>query len=114
MAAWARFAPISGYGTMSFLLVGARGELQVTPPAATGFHASVFAGGGAGQVQIQPPGNGSNAPYIISGLGNITVGGYAGYRIVRNFGIVAEVDFLFQVPTFLFDIDITANLAVTF
>ncbi len=114
IAAWARFAPLSGQGTMSFLTIGARGELQVTPPAETGFHASVFAGGGAGQVQIQPPGNGQNAPFIISGLGNITVGGYAGYRIMRNFGFVGEIDFLFQVPTFLFDIDITLNLAVTF
>jgi hypothetical protein len=113
-AVWARFSPIAGRGTMSFLTLGGRLELQVTPPVENGFHASVFAGGGGGQVQVQPPGNGENAPYVVSGLGNISLGGYAGYRIMKNFGIVGQVDLMFMVPSFLFNLDLTVNAAVTF
>lgn len=113
-AAWARFSPLSGDGAASFVTAGARLEVQLTPPVESGFHASLFAGGGGGQVQIQPPGNGDDAPYIMSGFGNVTIGGYLGYRIVRNFGFVAELDAMFMVPTFLFDLDVTVNAAVTF
>lgn len=113
-AVWARFNPMPGEGDFAFATIGARLELQVTEPVESGFHASVFAGGGGGRVQIQPPGNGDDAPYLISGYGNISLGGYAGYRFMRNFGVVAEVDLMFMVPSFLFNLDITVNAAVTF
>jgi len=113
-AVWVRFAPDHGEGNLAFIHLGGRLELQLTEPTEAGVHASMFAGGGGGQIQIQPPGNGEDAPYIISGLGNISAGGYVGYRFVRYFGLVAQADFMFQVPTFLFNIDLTASAAVYF
>lgn len=122
IAAWARFAPVHGAGDHALYHFGGRVEFQLTNPAETGPHAHLFAGGGFGQIQIQPPGNpvvdagdGTfDAPYIISGLGNLSLGGYVGYRFIKHFGLVGQVDMMFQLPTFLFNLDITVSLAVGF
>ncbi len=114
VAVYGRFQPFSGQGAFSFGVVGARIQLRVTEPSATGLDVAVHAGGGGGQVQLQPPGNGPNAPYIISGYGNISVGSTLAYRFSRNFGLMAEVDFLFMVPSFMFVTDITGGVQVAF
>jgi hypothetical protein len=114
IAVYGRFQPVFGQGDFAFGVIGARLQLQLTEPVETGFHAHVHAGGGGGQVQIQPPGNDDNAPYIISGYGNISLGSTLGYRVHRHFGFIAEVDFLFQVPTFMFVTDITVGVEVAF
>lgn len=111
---WVCFVLFLGQGMMFFLIIGVCGELQVILFVEIGFHVFVFVGGGVGQVQIQLFGNGQNVLFIISGLGNIIVGGYVGYCIMCNFGFVGEIDFFFQVLIFFFDIDIMLNLVVMF
>ncbi len=121
---WARFAPDAGQGDHAFYNFGARVNLVVAdvalgpdPVDGPGLQLIVFAGGGFGQIQIQPPDNlpvDGDAPYIISGLGNISLGGAATVRLMRNFGVFFQTDLMFQMPTFMFNIDLTLGASVSF
>ena len=121
---WARFAPSSGQGDHASYHFGARLNLAVAdialgddPAWGPGLQVVVFAGGGFGQIQIQPPGNPTiegDSPYIISGLGNISLGSTINLRIVRNFGFFFQADLMFQLPTFLFNIDLSLGASVSF
>ncbi|MBZ0117607.1 MAG: hypothetical protein K8H88_11455, partial [Sandaracinaceae bacterium] len=114
VAAFARFSPVFGQGDLAFMLFGVRAQFQVTPPTEIGFHAALHLGFSIGQVQLQPPGNGPNAPFVISGLNGIPVGATVGYRFVKHFGLFAQVDLMFQFPTFLFNTDITIGVETGF
>ncbi len=118
-AAFVRFAPFSGYGDLSFMLLGAR--LQIRPLAdmerqngGTGPSLSVHAGVSIGQVQHQPPGNGDNAPWVISGMAGVPFGVTFVYRFSKNFGLYAEAEAMFQFPSFMFNADISGGLEVGF
>ena len=113
-AVFARFQPNAGYGDLSFFLIGARLQAQLTTPSETGLNAHVFVGTSVGQIQAQPPRNGDNAPWIISGLNGLSFGGIFGYRFHKHFGIYAQVDFMLQFPTFLFNGDISAGIETGF
>ncbi|AKF05290.1 hypothetical protein DB32_002439 [Sandaracinus amylolyticus] len=115
VSAFARFQPISGLGTLSFMLVGARVHFRVFDEGQdSGPSVSVHLGGSAGQIQVAVPNNGPSAPYGQSGLGGFHVGTNIGYRFTRNVGIFVNPDFMFQVPEFLFNIDLTLGLEVGF
>lgn len=128
---WARFAP-AGEGDFAFFHLGARVNLVVvdTPLGAGGYdgmalHVDAFVGGGFGQIQVQPPDNlqvpgeagtpeSLDSPWVVSGLGNISLGAAGTLRFTRNIGLFLQADFMFQIPTFLFNIDLTLGAAVSF
>lgn len=119
VAAFARIAPFAGAGDMANIVVG--GRLQLRPlvelerqggdivPLLT-----VFAGFSGGQVQHQPPSNGPNAPWIISGLNGVPVGVSGGVRFHKNVAAYAEAELMFQFPTFMFNLDASAGVEVAF
>ncbi|MCZ7683938.1 MAG: hypothetical protein M5U28_36295 [Sandaracinaceae bacterium] len=122
-AAFVRFAPFSGYGDLSFVLLGAR--LQFRPLIdlerqnnGSGPSLSLHVGFSVGQVQHQPPGNtpatGGEAPWVISGLNGIPIGLTFTYRFMKHVGVFAEIEAMFQFPTFMFNADISAGLEVGF
>jgi hypothetical protein len=119
IAAFVRIAPLSGTGDLSSLVLG--GRLQLRPlvdlerqggsivPLLT-----IFAGFSGGQVQHQPPANGPNAPWVISGLNGVPVGVSGGVRFGKNIGAYAEAEMMFQFPTFMFNLDLSAGVEVAF
>lgn len=119
VAVFARFAPMAGHGDLASVLIG--GRLQVRPlvdlekqggdliPILT-----LFAGFSGGQVQHQPPANGPNAPWIISGLNGVPVGVSGGIRFGKHIGIYGEAEMMFQFPTFMFNLDLSAGIEVGF
>lgn len=109
-----RFQFDAGRGTLSRLLLGLRGHVQLTTPSATGLNANVFLGTSYGQIQLKPPQKGANEPYIISGFNGVQLGGSIGYRFMRNFGIYATPEIHLLFPTFLFNVDVTAGVEVAF
>jgi hypothetical protein len=119
-AGYVRFAPISGAGAFSFVLLGLR--LQVRPlidlerasADGSGPSLAVWTGFSVGQVQHQPPGNGDNAPYIISGLNGIPIGLSFTYRFMKHIGAYVEAEAMFQFPTFMFNLDLSAGLEAGF
>jgi len=119
----ARFQPSSGQGPLSFMLIGAGVEVNLTPDVVEGFHAHVYLDGGGGQVQttlswpaqeMDADGNLVGSPWAQSGLGFIDVGGTIGYRFMRNVGIVLMPTLIFSIPQFVFTIDLDLGLEVTF
>ena len=115
------FQPASGQGALSFMLIGAGIEVNLTPDAVEGFNAHVHLDGGGGQVQTFLPRPGIpegeetfTAPWAESGLGFIDVGGTIGYRFMRNVGISLIPTLVFSIPQFVFTIDLNAGLEVAF
>jgi hypothetical protein len=119
-SAFARVQPISGNGTLSMALVGARVHFRVydVNPADGGSASGAFVhfhiGGSGGQIQVAVPNNGASAPYGQSGLGGFHVGSTIGYRFMQNVAIYVNPDFMFQVPQFLFTLDLTGGLEFGF
>jgi len=111
-----RFQPSSGNGPLSFMLIGAGLELNLTPEVAEGFHAHLHIDGGGGQIQtfLGRGDRNATAPWARSGLGFLEVGGTLGYRFVRNVGIHLTPDFVFNLPEFVFTLDLNAGLEVAF
>lgn len=114
LAATFRFAFSSGVGTLANVMFGARAQYAILTPRPTGLHLDVFAGGGYGQIQVSPPGNGNPAPWIISGLGSANAGAVIGYRITRNVGVQASLGAVFLLPTTMFAIDTTFGASISF
>lgn len=115
ISAFARFQPVSGVGPLSFMLVGARVHFRIFDEGAdSGPSISAHLGGSGGQIQVAVPDNGPFAPYGQSGMGGFHFGANIGYRFMRNVGIFVNPDFMFQVPNFLFNIDLTLGLEVGF
>jgi hypothetical protein len=122
VAAFVRIAPFSGYGDLAGVVVG--GRLQLRPlvdlerqggsiiPILT-----IFAGFSGGQVQHQPPSNGQPGdavPWVISGLNGLPIGVSGGVRFGKHIGAYAEAELMFQFPTFMFNLDLSAGLEVGF
>lgn len=117
-ALFARIQPTAGSGALSFMLIGARIQAELTHPTSEGLFVALHLGGSAGQVQLQPPGNDppppDTPPWIISGLGGASAGTTFGYRFMKHFGLYAEVDLMLQFPTFLFNTDVSLGLETGF
>ncbi len=113
-AATVRFQLDAGQGSFANLLIGLRVMYQVTQPAAEGLNANVFLGTSYGQIQLKPPQNGAEEPYIISGLNGVQIGANVGYRFMRNVGVTFSPEIHLLFPKFLFGIDLTASLSVGF
>jgi hypothetical protein len=109
VAAIFRLAFSAGEGTMANMLLGARGEFMLTAPRSKGLMISLFGGGTFGQIQVQPPADGGTegAPFIKSGLMGVHAGTNIRYRFSKHFGVYAAPEFDFQLPTFLFNLDLT-------
>jgi hypothetical protein len=114
----ARFQPLSGNGTLSFMQIGARLELELTEPVPVGFHVNLFLGGGAGQVQVflsRSSDTNPYAPWGTAGLGYVDFGSTLGYRFMRNFGIHLQPVFVFGFGnSFMLTIDLLAGVEVGF
>ncbi len=107
-----RFQPNAGAGSFSHMLLGAQIQYLLTKPTAEGFGAAAFLGGSFGQIQLQPPQSGAVGPYVISGLNGVQLGSMLTYRISKNFGFFATPEVHILVPTFLFDLDVSAGIEV--
>ncbi len=117
LGGYGRLAFKSGKGSLSNVLFGARIGYMITAPKETGFVASLYAGAGGGQIQVQPPTStkGSNSgPFVVSGLFNANVGANLGYRFVRHLGLFVGPQAHFMAPTFLFDVDLIGGVEVPF
>jgi hypothetical protein len=70
---------------------------------------SAFVGGTYGQIQAQPPSKNAtgNEPWIKSGLAGAHVGTNLRYRFTDNLGIFMAPELDIQIPTFLWNIDLT-------
>lgn len=114
IAATFRFQFNAGEGSLANMLIGGRVQYQLTEPSADGLHADIHVGTSVGQIQLQPPQNGADEPYIISGLNGVQLGGTVGYRFVDNVGVFITPELHFLFPTFVFVLDITAGLEFAF
>ncbi len=118
IAASARIQFESGEGSLAMLFIGGRLQYLITEPSALGLNASVFAGGGGGQIQPRPAQTAvrgeDRTPFVVSGLAGVQVGANIGYRFVRNFGIRVTPELHFMFPSFLFNIDLTAGVELAF
>jgi hypothetical protein len=109
VAAILRFQFSAGEGTLPNMLVGARGEYMLTEQKSKGFMISAFAGGTFGEIQAQPPADGSTegAPFVRSGLFGLHAGAAFRYRFSPNFGLFMAPELDVQLPTVLFNVDLT-------
>jgi hypothetical protein len=111
-----RFQFSAGEGTLAGILVGARGEYLLTEPRATGLMASAFFGATFGQIQAQPPADGSTdeAPFVVTGPIGVHVGSTVRYRFMPNFGLFVAPELDLQVPAVMFHIDATLGAEAAF
>ena len=109
-----RYQPKSGEGTLSAFMIGLRAQVLVTKPKIKGFNLALFAGSSYGQIQLQPDQGGGPEPYILSGLNSVQIGGVAGWRFTRNFGIQISPELNLLFPTFLMNVDTTLGIEVGF
>lgn len=114
VAATFRLAFASGVGPLHNMIFGGRAQYALVLPHATGLQLDAFVGGGLGEFQVQPSGNGNPSPWIISGQGNANFGAVLVYRFVRNFGVQASVEAKFMLPTFMFVVDTNLGVVVAF
>ncbi len=114
LAASVRYQLDAGQGSFANLLLGLRAQYLLTPPASTGFQAAIFLGTSFGQIQLRPPQDSPDEPYIISGLNGVQVGSSMVYRVARNFGFHLTPEIHILLPTFLFDVDLTGGIEVAF
>ncbi len=92
-------------------LLSARAYYAFTPEGfnVQGFNASVFVGGGYGQIEPKPALPSSETrpgAHVLSGYGNVQVGARIEYGFRNGFFFAAEPTLQFMLPTFLFDIDV--------
>jgi hypothetical protein len=104
-----RFQFSAGQGSMSHLLLGARAEYMFTKQKARGLMVSGFLGATFGQIQAQPSADGAtgNEPWIKSGLQGAHIGTNIRYRFTNNIGMFMAPELDVQLPTFLWNIDLT-------
>jgi hypothetical protein len=111
-----RFQLSSGEGTLAGILLGVRGEYLLTEPRAKGFMASAFLGATFGQIQAQPPADGSTdeAPFVVTGPLGVHVGSTLRYRFMPNFGLFVAPELDLQLPAVMFHIDATLGAEAAF
>src|SRR5690554_6190065 len=101
-----RYSPGGGQGALSNFLVGARVHYRLTEPQREGFHAAIFGGLMAGQIQVRPKqkptveGGPIERPWAATGLGGVEVGAKIGYRITPAFGVFASPEIYALFPDF--------------
>lgn len=101
------------------LLLYGRLYYAITPAgfAPTGVVASAFVGGGAGQIEPKPGVPASArfpSAHVVSGYGNVHVGGRVEYGLRNGFHVAGELTLQFMLPTFLFDADLSALVGFHF
>jgi hypothetical protein len=117
LAALLRFQFSAGKGTLSHMLIGARAEYMLTERKVKGLMVSAFVGGTFGEIQASPsaPPPNKNAPFVKSGLMGVHAGANFRYRLSEHFGLFAAPELDVQLPTFLFNLDLTlAGLEAAF
>jgi outer membrane protein OmpA-like peptidoglycan-associated protein len=120
LAARVRVAPMAGGGPMSHLLVGLRAHVRLTQPRRQGFHASLFVGGMAGQIQLRPaqaptpPATTIDRPYVRTGLGGAELGFKLGHRFTENLGIFVSPEAYVMFPSVSAGAQVTVGLDFTF
>jgi hypothetical protein len=104
-----RFQFSAGEGTLSSMLIGARGEYMFNKPKPKGLMVSAFLGLTFGQIQAQlsTGGNSDDLPWVKSGLQGTNLGMAFRYRFHKNFGMFMAPELDLQFPTFLWHIDLT-------
>jgi hypothetical protein len=82
----------------------------------TGLTVSGFGGLTIGQIQSQPPadGSGDDAPFVVTGPLGVHAGSTVRYRFVPNFGVFGAPELDVQLPAFLFHIDATLGVEAAF
>lgn len=109
IAAILRFQFDAGEGTLPNMLIGARGEYMLTSPRSKGLMVSAFGGATFGEIQAQPPADGSTegAPFVRSGLFGVHAGATVRYRFSPQLGVFIAPELDLQLPTVLFNFDLT-------
>jgi hypothetical protein len=104
-----RFQFSAGEGTFAHLLLGARVEYMFTKPKARGLMISGFFGATFGQIQAQPSTDHATGgePWVKSGLQGVHIGSNIRYRFTNNIGIYLAPELDVQLPTLLWNIDLT-------
>jgi hypothetical protein len=117
LAAIFRLQFSAGEGTLPNMLIGARGEYMLTAPKSKGLMISAFGGATVGEIQAQPPAEGSTegAPFVRSGLFGVHAGVTFRYRFMPSFGLFMAPEIDLQLPTVLLNVDLTlAGLEAAF
>jgi hypothetical protein len=107
-----------GEGSWGGLGIGLRTEIQLTEPAADGFHAGLLGGVLLGKVQAQAPAAAASkvkeGPYASSGLFGVQLGMRLGYQFTRSVGLVVTPIANIMFGNFLFALDLNAGLRFAF
>jgi hypothetical protein len=107
----------AGKGTLSHVLIGARGELLFTKmDKATGVPISWFFGATFGQIQAKPPPKDPTraSPFVVSGLFGVHTGVNFRIRVHRNFGFIIAPEVDLQIPDLMFNVDIGGGVEGAF
>jgi hypothetical protein len=118
VAAMARYQIGHGQGSIG-LSGGLRGDFLLTQPSATGLYAGLLAGVLIGPIQARPPspkkdGAVTEGPYATSGSFGLQGGFRLGYRFTRNFGLQLTPVANVMLGDFMFALDATAGLTLSF
>jgi hypothetical protein len=107
----------AGKGSLSHLLIGARGEYLFSKmDKATGVPISWFFGATIGQIQAKPPPKDPKraSPYAISGPFGLHTGVNIRVRVHRNFGLIFSPELDLQVPDLMFNVDLAGGVEGAF
>lgn len=120
LSARMRFAPMAGDGPLARFQIGLRAHLRLTEARMTGFHASIFLGGMAGQIQLRPAqtphplAETIDRPYVRTGLGGLEVGSKLGYRFHPSVGLFASPEVYVLFPSVSAGAQLTIGLDFAF
>lgn len=107
----------AGKGTLSHVLIGARGELLFSKmDKATGVPVSWFFGATFGQIQAKPPPKDPKraSPFVVSGMFGVHTGVNVRIRVHRNFGFIIAPEFDLQLPDMMINVDIAGGVEGAF
>lgn len=115
-----RIAPSAGGGPMSHVVVGLRGHFKLSKPRNEGFHAALFIGGMAGQIQVRPdqvptpPAQSIDRPFARTGMGGAELGVKIGHRFTPNVGIFLSPEAYVLFPEKSFGFQATGGIDFAF
>lgn len=110
-----RINPDAGAGTLSSLLIGARGEYWLGPLGGSKVIGTVFGGLTVGQIQAQPNAAYDNGPYVASGPIGVHAGFGMRYPISETISFYGAPELVVLFPDFMVHIDLTiAGVEATF
>lgn len=102
-----RIQPDAGEGTLSNLLIGARGEYWLGPLGGTALLGSVFGGVTVGQIQAQPSATYDDGPYVTSGPLGIHGGLGLRYPLGDKVAFYAAPELVVLFPDLMLHLDFT-------